>query len=407
MWKSSLRKQSVDINKKLTKDQAHQQSYNVDFERTNTPEKRSMSAQRQKRYSTPNNQIDFLRVEEILKSRDPEAQFSQSFRMKTEDKEKVFINHFKNVQVPNQKYFNHLVGQCKCGKCSCNRCKCTVRELQPDYKRLNRSLYQADFQPKLTEVPQPFPQDKDPYRMQCKIELNTTQKTDFIPKKGVDPKLECGYIDRNTLNCGNQAIDHNTMYKNNFNIKKITPNVLFTHEPIEYLRVPHDKIKQKLTSEVKSNFREPKESLLPSQLTDQGKNFTYINFAYDRHKNLKPPIGMDDKMSLNTTARDSFKPFQPEKTQQNVQQNQALKLSQTGAKFRSTSSDPYNQEFIKTKNEWVHVFNNQQIPNHQGQFLSSKTQNFYPKNLNQSCEGWRVPDDIERLPKTAYMHAYA
>jgi len=68
--------------------------------------------------------------------------------------------------------------------------------------------------------------------------LNTTNRADFNSKIAKNPKEEVAQVNRNSIICGDQKLNHNTIYSNMYNKKVIPRNVQFT--PLSYMIVPHN-----------------------------------------------------------------------------------------------------------------------------------------------------------------------
>jgi hypothetical protein len=115
-------------------------------------------------------------MESLRQFQEEEANNSK-FDISIDEKEHKLKKRFEKVNEINKKYFQHLAGDCRCGRCKCERCKCVHRELQPDYKRYNTTIYRAEHNEKPIEILDPFPLDIDTYRADTNIEMKTTNRS--------------------------------------------------------------------------------------------------------------------------------------------------------------------------------------------------------------------------------------
>lgn len=103
-------------------------------------------------------------------------------------------------------------------------------------------------------------------------------------------------VPRDTLKVGEVKLDHNTIYSHSFN-KKVQPrNVLFT--PLENLAVTHG-IKFRGKSHSKDKYRN-------NQIK---QDINQINFAKERDKLFKPPLGVEVPLFADTNYRTHHQKF--------------------------------------------------------------------------------------------------
>ncbi|EAR92517.1 hypothetical protein TTHERM_00088130 (macronuclear) [Tetrahymena thermophila SB210] len=63
------------------------------------------------------------------------------------EKKEILENHWLDLEEKNQKYFNHVKGDCLCNICSCGKCKCRSQKLQIQIQAAPQSIYMRSYSP--------------------------------------------------------------------------------------------------------------------------------------------------------------------------------------------------------------------------------------------------------------------
>ncbi|KAL4503896.1 hypothetical protein ABPG72_022526 [Tetrahymena utriculariae] len=62
-------------------------------------------------------------------------------------KKEILANHWLDLEQKNQKYLNHVKGDCLCNICSCGKCKCRTQKLQIQTQASPQSIYMRSYSP--------------------------------------------------------------------------------------------------------------------------------------------------------------------------------------------------------------------------------------------------------------------
>ncbi|KAL4473565.1 hypothetical protein ABPG74_022429 [Tetrahymena malaccensis] len=63
------------------------------------------------------------------------------------EKKEILAKHWLDLEEKNQRYLNHVKGDCLCNICSCGKCKCRIQKLQIQTQAAPESIYMRSYSP--------------------------------------------------------------------------------------------------------------------------------------------------------------------------------------------------------------------------------------------------------------------